>query len=128
MTGDVGRDCGDASRALLLRDARTGLARQPVAALRIELLDLGAGQRTMVEAQVIDEGVGIPPAVRARIFDPFFTTKDVGEGSGLGLSIVHGIIERHGGHIDVDSHLGQGTKFVIKLPLPPAGGAVTPRP
>ncbi len=71
---------------------------------------------------IADDGAGIPQDVLPRIFDPFFTTKDVGEGSGLGLSIVHGIIERHGGHIDVDSHPGQGTKFSISFPLPPVGG------
>jgi signal transduction histidine kinase len=72
---------------------------------------------------VADDGSGIPKDVLPHIFDPFFTTKDVGEGSGLGLSIVHGIIERHGGHIDVESAPGQGTKFSISFPLPPA-----PRP
>jgi signal transduction histidine kinase len=71
---------------------------------------------------IADDGPGIPQDVLPRIFDPFFTTKDVGEGSGLGLSIVHGIIERHGGHIDVASHPGQGTKFSISFPLPPVGG------
>ena len=72
---------------------------------------------------VSDDGPGIPRDVLPRIFDPFFTTKDVGEGSGLGLSIVHGIIERHGGHIDVESQPGQGTKFSISFPLPPAARA-----
>jgi two-component system NtrC family sensor kinase len=65
---------------------------------------------------VEDDGPGIPPEILPRIFDPFFTTKDVGEGSGLGLSIVHGIVERHGGHIDVESAAGRGTKFVITFP------------
>jgi Signal transduction histidine kinase regulating C4-dicarboxylate transport system len=67
---------------------------------------------------VSDDGPGIPADVMPRIFDPFFTTKDVGEGSGLGLSIVHGIIERHGGHIDVDSKPGQGTTFTVSFPRP----------
>jgi signal transduction histidine kinase len=79
-------------------------------------------QDAQVLLTVTDDGPGIPKDVLPRIFDPFFTTKDVGEGSGLGLSIVHGIIERHGGHIDVDSQPGQ-TKFSISFPLPPA-----PRP
>jgi signal transduction histidine kinase len=67
---------------------------------------------------VSDDGPGIPPDVLPRIFDPFFTTKDVGEGSGLGLSIVHGIVERHGGQIDVDSKPEQGTTFTVSFPRP----------
>ena len=70
-----------------------------------------------VEIAIADDGPGIPAQVIPRIFDPFFTTKDVGEGSGLGLSIVHGIIERHGGHIRVDSQVGEGTTFRISLPV-----------
>jgi signal transduction histidine kinase len=75
-----------------------------------------AGQE-QADITVSDDGPGIPAAVLPRIFDPFFTTKDVGEGSGLGLSIVHSIIERHGGTIRVDSRPGQGTIFHIVLPL-----------
>ncbi|MEA2698019.1 MAG: two-component system, NtrC family, sensor kinase [Myxococcales bacterium] len=77
------------------------------------------------EAQisVADDGPGIPAEVLPRIFDPFFTTKDVGEGSGLGLSIVHGIIERHGGRIRAESHAGEGTVFRIWLPLRPASAS-----
>jgi signal transduction histidine kinase len=73
---------------------------------------------------ISDDGPGIPEDVLPRIFDPFFTTKDVGEGSGLGLSIVHGIIERHGGSINVTSEVGKGTTFTVVLPqegpAPPA--------
>jgi signal transduction histidine kinase len=69
----------------------------------------------VVVMTVTDDGPGIPPELLPRIFDPFFTTKDVGEGSGLGLSIVHGIIERHGGKIAVESQVGQGTTFTIRL-------------
>src|SRR6185369_14759771 len=65
-----------------------------------------------------DDGPGIPAEVLPRIFDPFFTTKDVGQGSGLGLSIVHGIVERHGGKIAVDSQVGRGTTFTVRLPAP----------
>jgi two-component system, NtrC family, sensor kinase len=64
-----------------------------------------------------DNGPGMPEKVRSRIFEPFFTTKRVGEGSGLGLSIVYGIIEKHRGTIDVQSEPGQGTEFIIKLPV-----------
>jgi two-component system, NtrC family, sensor kinase len=67
-----------------------------------------------------DDGPGIPKDILPRIFDPFFTTKDVGEGSGLGLSIVHGIIDRHAGHIEVESEVGKGTRFLVSFPLLPA--------
>jgi signal transduction histidine kinase len=71
-----------------------------------------------------DDGPGIPENVRTRIFDPFFTTKPVGEGTGLGLSLSHGIIERHGGSIQVESEPGKGATFVIDLPLVPLGDAL----
>jgi signal transduction histidine kinase len=62
-----------------------------------------------------DSGAGIRPEDIAHVFDPFFTTKDYG--TGLGLSVVHGIIEEHGGHIEVESELRKGTAFHILLPL-----------
>lgn len=77
---------------------------------------------------VVDDGPGIAKDVLPRIFDPFFTTKDVGEGSGLGLSIVHGIVDRHGGHIEVDSEVGRGTRFAIAFPLVGAAQAVRSAP
>jgi len=66
--------------------------------------------------EVSDTGNGIRPEHLARIFDPFFTTKDVGKGTGLGLSVVYGIIEDHGGRINVKSERGRGTAFTIELP------------
>jgi two-component system nitrogen regulation sensor histidine kinase GlnL len=78
-------------------------------------MDLGGGPRSMVEAQVIDEGNGIPPAARARIFDPFFTTKD--RGLGLGLAICHQILEQHRGAIDIQSEEGRGTSVTCFLPV-----------
>jgi len=70
-----------------------------------------------VRLDVHDDGPGIPPEVQSRIFDPFFTTKAVGKGTGLGLSLSHGIIERHGGRFLVYSEPGNGTSFVLDLPL-----------
>ena len=63
-----------------------------------------------------DTGVGIPPENIARIYDPFFTTKEVGQGTGLGLALSYGIIQEHGGRIFVESRLGEGTHFTIKIP------------
>jgi two-component system NtrC family sensor kinase len=81
---------------------------------RIDLVTRRADGQVVIE--VIDNGPGIPAEILPRIFDPFFTTKEVGQGSGLGLSIVHGIVERHGGTIEVDSHVGGGTTFTVTLP------------
>lgn len=64
-----------------------------------------------------DTGNGIPPDIMPNIFDPFFTTKGVGEGTGLGLSVSKGIVEEHNGIIEVDSKIGAGTTFEIKLPI-----------
>ncbi len=63
-----------------------------------------------------DTGVGMADDVKQKLFTPFFTTKDVGEGTGLGLSVVHGIVAAHGGTIDVTSELGSGTCFEVRLP------------
>jgi PAS domain S-box-containing protein len=70
-----------------------------------------------VRLTVADTGAGIAPAVLDRIFDPFFTTKEVGAGTGLGLSLVHGIVTDLGGAIDVSTALGEGTRFEIWLPV-----------
>jgi len=69
-----------------------------------------------VRIDVVDQGIGMSNTTRAQIFDPFFTTKPVGSGTGLGLSISLAIIKSHGGTIEVDSQLGQGSRFRVYLP------------
>ena len=64
-----------------------------------------------------DTGEGISADARSHIFEPFFTTKEVGKGTGLGLSLVYEIVQKHKGGIEFDSVLGQGTTFVVYLPI-----------
>lgn len=74
---------------------------------------------TGIEIHVCDTGCGIDPAVASRVFDPFFTTKPPGQGTGLGLSISYQIVQAHGGSIRFESAPGQGTHFIVGLPLRP---------
>jgi two-component system, cell cycle sensor histidine kinase and response regulator CckA len=76
--------------------------------------EMPAGAYVVIE--VTDVGTGIPPEIIQRIFEPFFSTKEVGQGTGLGLSTVYGIVRQTGGFVDVQSVIGQGTKFIIYLP------------
>ncbi len=77
-------------------------------------LDASVGPYVMIT--VTDTGTGIPPDILHRIFDPFFTTKEVGKGTGLGLSAVLGIVKSHGGFVDVQSEVNQGSTFKVYLP------------
>lgn len=83
----------------------------------------GAGDG-QVWVEVEDNGRGMPAEVRQRIFEPFYTTKPVGKGTGLGLSLAYDIVTRHGGHIEVSSEPGRGSRFRVVLPLGrPADGS-----
>ena len=70
-----------------------------------------------VEIRITDTGPGMPDEVRTKIFEPFFTTKIAGKGTGLGLAVTYGIIKDHGGNIRVESEVGEGTTFIITLPV-----------
>jgi signal transduction histidine kinase len=71
-----------------------------------------------VELTVEDSGTGMTEDVMKQLFTPFFTTKGIGHGTGLGLPVVHGIVSSHGGAIQVTSHPGRGSRFVVTLPIP----------
>src|SRR5262249_42107206 len=76
-----------------------------------------AAENDEVVVEVADNGCGIPVEALPQIFDPFFTTKGIGDGTGLGLSITHGMVQDHGGRLEVESDLGQGTRFRVFLPV-----------
>jgi two-component system NtrC family sensor kinase len=84
--------------------------------------DLGGAETDCVSVTVRDEGTGIAAEHLPHVFEPFFTTKDVGQGTGLGLSVAYGIVREHRGWMEVESEVGQGSEFVVYLPL---GGSFT---
>ena len=72
----------------------------------------------MIEIRITDNANGIPESARAKLFDPFFTTKDVGKGTGLGLAISYQIVvNKHRGDLSFTSKMGQGTEFIIAIPM-----------
>jgi len=72
--------------------------------------------KNMVLFQIKDSGCGIPKDAMEQIWDPFFTTKEVGQGNGLGLAVTYNIIKRLGGDISVESQVGKGSKFTVRIP------------
>jgi signal transduction histidine kinase len=77
------------------------------------------GIQSFAVIRVSDDGHGMTEETRAQVFEPFFTTKETGQGTGLGLSVAHGIVEEHGGFILVETTLGQGSTFSVYLPIAP---------
>ena len=82
--------------------------------VKVSVDDAGQGG---VEIGIADTGCGIPPEDLNKLFDPFFSTKDVGQGTGLGLAVSLGIVQRHGGTIRVRSEVGKGSCFTVWLPI-----------
>ena len=110
----------------LALNARDALPSGGKLTIRTEQVDLGSctaadGQEIVpgryVRLVVSDTGHGMSQEVKAHIFEPFFTTKGVGQGTGLGLAVVHGFVKQSGGYVDVESEQGEGTTFAISLPL-----------
>ena len=109
----------------LVANARDATAGNGTVVVEIRDLELGSGDLDRSEGSpgryarlsVHDDGVGMPPEVQARVFEPFFTTKPVDRGTGLGLSMVHGVVRQSGGFIRLTSALGEGTSLAIHLPL-----------
>jgi two-component system NtrC family sensor kinase len=77
---------------------------------------VGGAERSFMAIEVRDTGAGMDEATRSRVFEPFYTTKEVGDGTGLGLSVSWGIVREHGGWIDVASSPGAGAAFTVYLP------------
>jgi nitrogen-specific signal transduction histidine kinase/ActR/RegA family two-component response regulator len=88
--------------------------------------DLNPGEYLII--RVKDNGHGISPEIMERIFEPYFTTKNEGEGTGLGLAVIHGIVKRHGGGITLSSEVFKGTEFCVYLPLSRSAVPATKKP
>lgn len=99
------------------RDAMPEGGRLTVRTTNVEVEPADASDSGQICLEVQDTGHGIREDVKQHLFEPFFTTKQVGEGTGLGLSVVYGIVQQHGGHIEVSSRVGEGALFKVFLPI-----------
>ncbi len=123
LAGDLPRVLGSTSQIEqvflnIISNARDALDKQPsdrelIIRSHFRAKNSSAGE---IAISFTDTGPGIAPENKYKIFDPFFSTKEVGRGTGLGLSICYGIVEKHGGRIEVDSELGKGATFRVVLP------------
>ncbi len=109
--------CSNAFNAITKSRGSVEITLKNVIVEKQESLQLPAGKYVLLK--ISDSGKGIDQSIIDRVFDPFFTTNEIGEGSGMGLSIVHGIIQSHGGTIFIDSEVNKGTTFTIFFPFPP---------
>jgi len=128
--GPVRADPGQLEQVIvnLAVNARDAMAEKGGGALTIQTYSVKANQVAELGSDILpvadysalsvtDTGVGIPANILGKVFEPFFTTKEVGKGTGLGLSTVYGIVKQSGGFIFADSKVGEGTRFVIYLPV-----------
>jgi PAS domain S-box-containing protein len=106
--------CTNAAQAMREKGGVLEISLADVYISENQISDLSAGP--FIELKVSDTGIGMDASVMEQIFNPFFTTKKLGEGTGMGLSVVHGIVKSHGGAITVDSTLGKGSTFHVFFP------------
>ena len=110
--------CSNAAHAMRNKGGILGISLEDVEFYLYTTAPIGEMEvRKFIKLTVDDTGFGIPPELTDRIFDPFFTTKERGEGTGMGLSVVHGIVNEMGGKIQVESEMGKGAAFKIYMPV-----------
>ena len=119
--------CANAASAMQEKGGLLEVALESMELSQLEAAALpGLRPGPHLRLMVRDDGSGMTPQVRDRVFEPFFTTKKQGEGTGLGLSVVHGIVRSHGGAVTVESQPGKGSTFQVWLPLVPPSGESSP--